>query len=77
MFGIQGILSCVYGVIAKVIVESTESSMVYVQTDQKTAVMLIAGVVTAAIGFGFGIFIGVICYWIHTRCDKMYFHDNT
>lgn len=58
-----------YGVIAKAILLGGSQVLVYIETDNKREIMLAAGVVSAAIGVAFGIVLGVLYYFIHTRCD--------
>lgn len=76
LFGIQGFLAGCAGAIGKQIVDNASPNMDYTSLSYQGVKLFEYGLVSSAMGFGFGILIGLICYFTHINTRKGYFNDE-
>lgn len=78
LFGLQGLLGCGFAALGKVIMAANAPGLEYTSSvfAYNSGKLIAYGVVSSAIGFGFGLILGAIFYLISFQSDKGYFSDR-
>lgn len=76
LFGLQGFLASCVGALGKKIVDNASPNMSYISLNYDSVKLFEYGLVSSAIGFGFGIFLGIIFYLTHINSKDGYFNDE-
>ena len=63
------------GAIAKKIVDNASPNISYISLNYEAVKIFEYGLVSSAMGLGFGLVIGLICYITHNNTKKGYFDD--